>query len=85
MAYLLVYSKRSAKDISKLDNLVKKKLKQAIEHKLLADPFEHSVKLKDFPIEDTRRLRVGNYRILFTISGKRVEILRVGHRRDIYR
>ncbi|MBN1345940.1 MAG: type II toxin-antitoxin system RelE/ParE family toxin [Phycisphaerae bacterium] len=36
---------------------------------------------------DEYRLRVGSYRILYTVddSGQVVEIIAVGHRRDVYR
>jgi mRNA interferase RelE/StbE len=36
---------------------------------------------------NTYRVRVGNYRILYEIIGSRlvIEIVKVGHRRDIYR
>ncbi|PIZ66640.1 hypothetical protein COY15_00630 [Candidatus Roizmanbacteria bacterium CG_4_10_14_0_2_um_filter_39_12] len=33
----------------------------------------------------TYRWRIGNYRIVFDIDGKNIVILRVGHRREIYR
>jgi mRNA interferase RelE/StbE len=32
-----------------------------------------------------RRLRVGDYRIIFDESDHSIEVLAVGHRRDIYR
>ena len=37
--------------------------------------------------EDVFRIRVGNYRVLYRIVGRRlvVIILKVGHRREIYR
>ena len=85
MAYRLVYSKNAAKEISKLDNLVKRKIKEAIETKLLTDPLVNSLKLQDFEVNGARRLRVGNYRIIFYLDKKVIEILRVGHRREIYK
>lgn len=30
------------------------------------------------------RLRVGDYRVLFTMTGAAVEVYRVGHRKDVY-
>jgi len=35
--------------------------------------------------EDGARLRIGDYRIIFTESGAAIEIRAVGHRKDIYR
>jgi mRNA-degrading endonuclease RelE of RelBE toxin-antitoxin system len=34
---------------------------------------------------DERRLRVGDYRVLFAIEGTSVVVLAVNHRRDVYR
>ena len=33
----------------------------------------------------TYRFRMGNYRVIFDIEGKDIVILRVGHRREIYK
>ncbi|MBC8254135.1 MAG: type II toxin-antitoxin system RelE/ParE family toxin [Ardenticatenia bacterium] len=33
----------------------------------------------------TYRFRVGDYRVIFDVEDDKVIILRVGHRRDIYR
>ncbi len=33
----------------------------------------------------TYRFRVGNYRVIFDLDDEQIVILRVGHRRDIYR
>ncbi|MEX0616254.1 MAG: type II toxin-antitoxin system RelE/ParE family toxin [Candidatus Woykebacteria bacterium] len=85
MGYQLKYSKNAAKEISKLDNLVKKKIKEAIETKLLTDPLANSLQLQDFEVKGARRLRVGNYRVIFYLENNIQEILRVGHRRDIYK
>ena len=37
--------------------------------------------------DDVYRIRVGNYRILYTVEGTRliVIVLKIGHRRDVYR
>ncbi|MBN2317608.1 MAG: type II toxin-antitoxin system RelE/ParE family toxin [Acidobacteria bacterium] len=37
--------------------------------------------------DDVYRIRVGNYRVIYEIDGKRivVVILKIGHRREIYR
>ncbi|OGY21893.1 MAG: hypothetical protein A2113_01025 [Candidatus Woykebacteria bacterium GWA1_44_8] len=85
MEYHLKYSRNAAKDLSKLDNLVKRKIKEAIETKLVKNPIGSSIKLRDFEIEGVRRFRIGNYRVIFVITGKSVEILRIGHRREIYK
>ncbi len=83
MAYRLVYTERAARDIRKLDAVARKRLKKALE-KLAADPLEHSTRLVSEKIGGYR-FRVGDHRVIFDLIGKEIVILRVGHRRDIYR
>lgn len=85
MTLQLKISKNAAKDISKLDNLVKKRIQQAITEKLMNDPIGNSKKLQDFEISGVRRLRVGDYRVIFLVDKGFIEVLRVGHRREIYK
>ena len=79
----LVYTRRAEKDINKLDPSVKKSIGRSL-LKLQADPIKYSEKLTD-PRIGTYRFRKGDYRVIFDIEGNDIVILRVGHRRDIYR
>lgn len=83
MAYTLLYTKIAAKDIQKLDNLTKKRLKKKLEE-YIKNPMSYAKKLTDSKI-GTYRWRIGNYRVVFDIDDKNIVILRVGHRREIYR
>jgi|GEM_PF-127293 len=55
----IIYSKRAAKSINKINNPFKQNIKEAIEHLPTGDV----KKLQGY--KNTYRLRVGNYRILF--------------------
>ena len=83
MAYRLVYTKTAAKDIQKLDTVVKKRLKSKLET-YSKDPIAYAKKLTDFSL-GTYRWRIGNYRITFDIEKDFIVVLRVRHRREIYR
>ena len=85
MPFTLKYSKNAAKDLQKLDNLVKRRIKEAVETKLVGNPVAASVKLRDFDVKGVRRFRVSNYRVIFVVNKKIIEVLRVGHRREIYK
>ena len=85
MSFHVKYSKNAAKDLSKLDNLVKRRIKEVVETKLIENPVVNSTKLRDFEVKGARRLRVGNYRVIIFITGKVIKILRIGHRREIYK
>lgn len=52
--------------------------------KLQENPRELSVKLIDESLGQYR-YRIGDYRVIFDIHGNDIVILRVGHRREIYR
>lgn len=81
--YVLVYTKTASRDIQKLDMVAKKRIKKKIESYSL-DPIVFAKKLVDSSIGGWR-WRIGNYRIVFDIDGNNIVILRVGHRREIYR
>ena len=83
MSYKLVYTKTAAKDISKLDTIAKKKIKRKIEE-YSKNPLFHSKKLIN-PKIGTYRWRIGNFRIVFDIDAKNIVVLRIGHRREIYK
>jgi len=83
MGYKLLYTKSSAKDIQKLDTVVKKRLKNKLET-YAKNPIFYAKKLIDSSL-GTYRWRIGNYRIIFDIDAKNIVILRIRHRREIYR
>lgn len=80
----IVYTAPAAKEIKKLDPVVQKKLKKALE-KLRTDPLGLSRKLESFELGEYR-YRFGNYRIIFDLDtkNKRIVVLKVGHRREVY-
>lgn len=83
MGYKLLYTKTAAKDIRKLDTVVRKRLKSKLEA-YANNPLLYAKKLTDSSL-GTYRWRVGNYRIIFDIDIDIIVILRVRHRREIYR
>ena len=83
MSFRLLYSRSAAHDIKKLDSVAKKKIKKKIEI-YSRKPLVYAKKLID-PRIGTYRWRVGNYRVIFDIDGKNIVILRIGHRREIYK
>ena len=83
MTYELYYTRRAVKDIEKLDGTTQQRIKAGLE-KYKGDPLHFAVKLTSSEI-GTYRFRMGDYRVIFDIEDDKVIILRVGHRRDIYR
>ena len=83
MNYNLVYTRRAEKDIKKLDSSIKSRIGNAL-LKLQDNPLLYSEKLSD-PALGTYKFRIGDYRVIFDIEGNDVVVLRVGHRREIYK
>ncbi|MFH1023292.1 MAG: type II toxin-antitoxin system RelE/ParE family toxin [Planctomycetota bacterium] len=83
MTFELVYTRRAVRDIQALDPLVRKRLGRKL-LELRKDPAARSRKLSD-PRLGMYRFRIGDYRVIFDITDSQIVILRVGHRREIYR
>jgi len=82
--YDLIYDQRITKDIRRIHPLQRRLILHRIEQ-LASQPRRPQVeKLTGL---DAYRLRVGDYRILFTIDdrARRVTVYRILHRRDAYR
>lgn len=70
------------KDIPKLNKDVQKRIRTAIEKRLLRVPEKYSEPLRK-TLKSYRRLRVRDYRIVLKIEGTRILILGICHRRDV--
>ena len=83
MKYELVYTRRAEKDIRKLEPETRRKIGKTL-LRFSADPLSFAEKLSDRSL-GTYRFRIGDYRVVFDIEGDEIIILRVGHRREIYK
>jgi mRNA interferase RelE/StbE len=81
--YTLIYTQRAERDIAGLDSRTKERIgKTLLRYK--EDPLRYAEKLSD-PVLGTYRFRIGNHRVIFDLEGNEIVVLRVGHRREIYR
>ncbi len=78
------YSQQFLSDLQKLDPPIQRRILEAIETKLLMDPFKYAKKLIGKTGPGRWRFRVGDYRIRFDIEGHVLLFYRVRHRREIY-
>jgi mRNA interferase RelE/StbE len=83
LEYELVYTERAARDIAKLDQAARERIKKTLE-RYKESPFDYARKMVD-PKLGSYRFRIGEYRVIFDIEGDQIVALRVGHRREIYR
>lgn len=69
-------------DIPRLGS-ARNRIKKAIEEKLSCNPVEFGKPLR-YSLKGCRRLRVGDFGVVYKIEGKTVLIVKIGHRREIY-
>lgn len=72
------------KDLLKLDASEKKRIKLAIETKLFINPDLYGIPLRG-NLKRLWKLRVGDIRILFSINLKKIKILVIANRKDVYK
>lgn len=70
-------------DIPRLSKFWRDEVRLAIETKLTTHPDLYGKPLRR-SIAGYKRLRVGDYRIIFRIEGKMVKIMIIGHRSVVY-
>lgn len=70
-------------DIPKLDKRNAKKIRQAIETRLLVAPQEYGEPLRR-TLKGYWKLRVGDYRVIFRVLGDDILVLGIIHRKEAY-
>ena len=84
MNYTIHYHQEIPKDLSPIPSNIKSRIKKAIEQRLMNDPVKYGEYLKR-SLKGYRKIRIGDYRIIYKIHGKEIFILKIGHRKDIYK
>ena len=83
MRYRLVYTQKAIKDIQKLEPKTRQRIGKTLLRYEQAH-LNHAEKIID-PRLGTYRFRVGDCRVIFDLEDEEFVILRVGHRKEIYR
>ena len=83
MTFRYLFTHRALKDLDQFDQSTKSRLRTAL-LRFQSDPLKYADKLTD-PQLGTYRFRVGVYRVIFDLVESDIVVLRIGHRRDIYR
>jgi mRNA interferase RelE/StbE len=74
-----------SEDIPALPKNIKASIKRAIEERLMVDPLGFGKPLR-YSLGGHRRLRVGDYRVVYRINAedKIITIVAIKHRKDVY-
>ena len=79
--YEVLVSETARKQLEALDRGSRARIKRALR---AIDPSRSTVKRLKGPKRDYFRLRVGEYRVMFTAEGKRILVVKILHRRFAY-
>ncbi len=83
MEYNIIYKKSVQRDLKKLSKTEADRILNQVEEDLSKNADTYPVLKGQFA--DLRKYRVGKYRVIYAILGHDVLILRIGHRKDVYK
>lgn len=85
MSWKVVYKASVKKDLKKISKDIQYIIRRAIEDKLMDDPLKFGTPLRK-NLKGYFKLRVGDYRIIYSISKKSVtvHVIKIGHRKEFY-
>jgi mRNA interferase RelE/StbE len=85
MAYTVIYQGPAEATLRKLPKETRVRIIRKIDQ-LAGDPFPPSTQKLSAPV-DLWRIRIGDYRVIYTVERKEllVLVLKIGHRREVYR
>jgi len=84
MPYQLFYHPDiEKKDLPDIPKNMKERIKKAIEQRLMTEPVKYGVPLKR-SLQGYRKLRVGDYRVIYRIDKENIIILKIGNRKKVY-
>lgn len=81
---IIYHPKVKSDDIPRLDNYNALRIKNAIEQRLTTDPVKFGFFLHG-SLRGHRKLRVGDWRVVYCIVGNEVRVITIGHRKDCYK
>ncbi|MFH1995100.1 MAG: type II toxin-antitoxin system RelE/ParE family toxin [Nitrospinota bacterium] len=83
MAYNIVYKKSVHRDLKKISKVEAGRILDQIEQELFKKPESNPVLKGQFA--GLRKFRVGDYRVIYALLGDDILILRIGHRKNVYK
>jgi mRNA interferase RelE/StbE len=83
LASKVSYKSSVAADLKRLDKLAARRVIEKLERALSADPHAGIPLTGEF--HGLFKFRIGDYRVIYTKTHEGVLVLRIGHRKDVYR
>lgn len=83
MAFEVSFSARAAREFKKLDKAVQKRIGAKLLAYAATENLSEAKKLTN-PVLGEWRYRIGDYRVIFDLKGKEIQVLKVAHRNEVY-
>jgi mRNA interferase RelE/StbE len=84
MAYCLSYHPDiKEEDLPGIPRNMQERIRKTIEERLLTEPAKYGGPLKK-GLQGYRKLRIGDYRVIYKVDKESIIILKIGHRKEVY-
>jgi len=80
----ITYHPKIKDDLERVGKTEFLRIRETIEKKLMTRPQLYGARLRG-ELREYWKLRVGNYRVVYKIGNKKVFVLMIGHRKEIYK
>lgn len=77
------HPKVKSEDIPRLSSNITARIENAIKNRLMINPIKYGFYLRG-SLRGYRKLRVGDWRIIYRIIDKEIRIIAIGDRKDVY-
>lgn len=84
MAWQIEFLNSAEKEFSQLDKTMQKRIRNFLRERVQPDPTHAGESLHGI-FKGLIRYRVGNYRLICRVNGNIVTVLKIGHRKEIYK
>ena len=83
--YKIIYLEEVSSDIKIIPNNMQKIIRGAIETRIMIDPYSYGKPLR-YSWKGHRRLRVGDYRVIYKIieEEQKITVIAIKHRKEVY-
>ncbi len=82
-SYQVLYHPEVRGDLARINENMKKRLKKAIEFRLMTAPEQYGEPLRK-TLKGYWKMRVGDYRIVFKVSANDIMVFGIIHRKAVY-
>jgi mRNA interferase RelE/StbE len=83
LAYNILYKKSVQRDLKKFRKTETRRILDQLEKELSKKPDSYPILKGEFA--GLRKYLIGDYRIIFALMDEDVVVLRIGHRKEVYR